>query len=151
VGPLDGGDPVTWEVGVLVRSKRGVCFDSPPLYAVASESINPSIDADVARVVARVVEEVSPLRIVLFGSRALETAGPDSDVDLLIVVPDGERPLSVMRRLHRRIRGVGVPVDYVVATPDRLARHGKSIGYIYREALVHGREVYAADPAPAHV
>ncbi len=99
------------------------------------------LDPDVAR---RVVEEIDPLRIVLFGSRALGTAGPDSDVDLLIVVPDGNAPRAVMRQLHERIRGVGVAVDYIVATPAQLDRFGESIGYIYREALVHGREVYAA-------
>ncbi|WP_420454889.1 nucleotidyltransferase domain-containing protein [Rubrivirga sp.] len=102
------------------------------------------LDPDVARVVGRVVEEIDPLRIVLFGSRALGTAGPNSDVDLLVVVPDGNAPRAVMRQLHERIRNVGVAVDYVVATPAQLDRFGESIGYIYREALVHGREVYTA-------
>lgn len=112
-------------------------------------STDPALDPAVARVVARVVEEVKPLRVVLFGSHVTGTPGPDSDVDLLVVVPDGERPLTVMRRLRERIRGVGVPVDYVVATPTQLAQHGASVGYIYREALVYGREVYVADPAHA--
>lgn len=122
--------------------------------ALPARAMTPSVPADppvdpaVARIVARVVAEVQPLRVVLFGSRA--TGTPDSDVDLLIVVPDGERPLTVMRRLHERIQDVGVPVDYVVATPPRLAQHGESVGHIYREALVHGREVYTSDSAPTH-
>lgn len=108
----------------------------------------PSVeDPVVRRLVERVVAEVDPLRVVLFGSRAAGTARPDSDVDLLVVVPDGSRPLSVMRRLYERVRDVGVAVDYVAATPSQLERYGDSVGYIYREALVHGREVYAA---PAH-
>lgn len=109
----------------------------------------PDLDPDVERVVRRVVEEVSPLRVVLFGSRARGTAGPDSDVDLLVVVPDGLRPLTVMRELRERIRGLGVPVDYVVATPSRLERYGESIGYIYREALLHGYDVYTPEDVHA--
>ena len=108
----------------------------------------PAIDVDdplVRRLVERVVAEVDPLRVVLFGSRAAGTEGTDSDVDLLVVVPDGNRPLSVSRRLRERVRRVGLPVDYVVATPAILARHGESLGYVYREALTFGREVYAAD------
>ena len=105
------------------------------------------LDPLVARLVERVVEEVRPLRVVLFGSRAAGTAGPDSDVDLLVVVPDGTEPRAVMRDLYGRIRDVGVAVDYIAATPAQLDRFGDSVGYVYREALVHGREVYAA---PAH-
>ena len=102
-------------------------------------------DADVVRVVRRVVEEVSPLRVVLFGSRANGTAGPESDIDLLVVVPDGNRPLTVMHRLREQIGWPGVEVDYIVVTPDRLERHGDSIGFIYREALRYGVDVYTPE------
>ena len=112
-------------------------------------ALAPDLDPDVARVVRRVVEEVSPLRVVLFGSRARGTADPDSDVDLLVVVPDGHRPLAVMRQLHERIGWPGVSVDYVVVTPNRLERHGASIGYVYREALEHGVNVYTPEAAHA--
>ena len=108
-------------------------------------ALAPDLDPDVARVVRRVVEVVSPLRVVLFGSRASGTAGPDSDVDLLIVVPDGNRPLTVMHRLHEQIGWPGVEVDYIVVTPDRLERHGTSIAYIYREALQYGIDVYTTE------
>ena len=107
------------------------------------------IDADIARVVRRVVEEVDPLRVVLFGSRAKGNARPDSDIDLLIVVPDGNRPLTVMRHLYGRIGWIGVEVDYLVVTPDRLDRYGASIGYIYREALAHGIDVCLSEVAQA--
>ena len=60
-------------------------------------------DPVVARVVRRVVEEVAPLRVVLFGSRARGTARPDSDVDLLVVVPDGTERRATAKRLYRRL------------------------------------------------
>ena len=107
------------------------------------------IDADVARVVRRVVEEVSPLRIILFGSRATGTAGPDSDIDLLVVVSNEESPRAVMRRLYGRITGVGVSVDYVPATLAQIDRFRDSVGFIYREALLHGVEVYNAESVHA--
>ncbi|HOF86504.1 MAG TPA: nucleotidyltransferase domain-containing protein [Armatimonadota bacterium] len=40
--------------------------------------------------VERIVEQFHPLRITLFGSRARGDAGPDSDVDLLVVLPQVE-------------------------------------------------------------
>ena len=46
-------------------------------------------DPLVRAVVEQVVAEAAPLRVVLFGSRATGTARPDSDIDLLVVMPDG--------------------------------------------------------------
>jgi len=40
-------------------------------------------------IVARTVAVAQPVRIILFGSAARGTMGPDSDLDLLVVVRDG--------------------------------------------------------------
>jgi len=42
----------------------------------------------VAEIVRRLVELYRPERIYLFGSSARGTAGPDSDYDFMVVVPD---------------------------------------------------------------
>ena len=39
--------------------------------------------------VQRIVEAVHPLRIILFGSAARGEMGPNSDLDVLVVMPDG--------------------------------------------------------------
>ncbi|MEK9163875.1 MAG: nucleotidyltransferase domain-containing protein, partial [Chloroflexota bacterium] len=38
--------------------------------------------------VKRIVTQFDPVRIILFGSRARGAARPDSDVDLLVILPD---------------------------------------------------------------
>ncbi len=38
--------------------------------------------------VQRIVEAVHPLRIILFGSAARGEMGPNSDLDVLVVMPD---------------------------------------------------------------
>jgi len=101
-------------------------------------------DETVRRLVERVVEEVHPLRVVLFGSQAQGETHAHSDVDLLVVMPDGTPRRRVAQRLYTNIRGMGIPVDYLVATPSVLHRHRNNPGLIYREALRTGREVYAA-------
>ena len=118
-----------------------------PARSVMATDLQP--DADVARVVRRVVEEVSPLRVILFGSRANGTASPESDIDLLVVVPNEESPRAVMRQLYERIGWMGVSVDYIPATLDQIDRYRDSVGFIYREALRHGVEVYNADTVHA--
>jgi len=91
-----------------------------------------------------IVDEVRPLRIIVFGSAARGEMKPDSDVDLLVVMPDGTHRRRTAQLLYRKIRGAGVPFDVLVATEDDLERHKDNVGLIYRTILREGKEVYAA-------
>jgi len=97
-----------------------------------------------AEIVARIVAAAHPLCIIVFGSAARGEMTADSDVDLLVVMPEGTHHLHTAQDLHTRLFGIPVPVDIVVATPSDLERYGNSPGLIYREALGEGRAVYAA-------
>ena len=92
----------------------------------------------------RIVAEINPLRILVFGSAAREEHKPDSDIDILVVVPEGVHRRHTAQLLYRRIQGVKVPFDILVATPSDLERHKNNIGLIYRTILLEGKEVYAA-------
>jgi len=98
----------------------------------------------IAQVVDRVVELVNPLKIILFGSAVTGHVGADSDLDLLVLVPDGQRLDEVADRLNTGIRPRPMPCDFVVATPSLLRKHRRTSGLVYAEILDHGREVYVA-------
>ena len=94
--------------------------------------------------VQRIVEEAHPLRIILFGSAARGNAEQDSDIDVLVVMPEGTHRRRTAQLLYRTIRGAGVPFDVLVATPGDLEKHKNNIGLIYRTILEEGKVVYAA-------
>lgn len=72
-------------------------------------------DPKLAEIVRRLIEAFQPERIYLFGSMARGEAGPDSDYDLLIVVPDDAPPkLRDAGMAYRVLWGVGSAVDAVV-------------------------------------
>jgi len=98
----------------------------------------------VDRLVRRIVELAHPLRVILFGSAAREEMGPHSDLDVLVVVPEGVHRRQTAQHLYREIRGLGIPFEVLVVTPSDLERHGNTIGLVYRHALREGRELYAA-------
>ena len=98
----------------------------------------------IEQLVQRIVEIVHPLRIILFGSAARGEMGTDSDIDVLVVMPEGVHRRRTAQLLYRQIRGLGVPFDILVATPNDLEQHKDNIGLIYRTVLQEGREVYAA-------
>ena len=98
----------------------------------------------IQRLVNEVVASVRPLRIIVFGSAARGDSSPDSDIDLLVVMPEGVHRRRTAQRLYKEIRGIGVPFDVIVATPRDLERHRDNLGLIYRSILADGKEVYAA-------
>ena len=95
-------------------------------------------------VLHRIVPAIHPLRVILFGSAARGEMGPDSDIDLLVIMPDGTHRRHTMEELHRLFMGLPFPVDVIVATPSDLQRRQNSPSFIYTTALREGRELYAS-------
>jgi predicted nucleotidyltransferase len=102
---------------------------------------NPKV---IESLVQKIVEAVHPLKIILFGSYARDKSNPESDIDVLVVMPEGVHCRRTAQLLYRRIRGLGVPFDILVTTPGTLEKHKDNIGLIYRTVLKEGREIYAA-------
>lgn len=92
----------------------------------------------------RIVETCSPLQVILFGSHARGDAGPQSDVDLLVVVPDTADKQQVWDDARQVLRDLPVHADVVVATLDQIRRYGNLVGMVFRPALRDGRVLYDA-------
>jgi predicted nucleotidyltransferase len=96
-------------------------------------------DADaIALMTDRIRQACNPRRIVLFGSHARGQAGPDSDVDLLVVldhITDRRREAVALRRL---LADIPVAKDVVLTTPEEIARRGELVGTLLRPALREG-------------
>ena len=69
----------------------------------------------VEEIVRRLVDAYRPDRVYLFGSAARGDAGPNSDYDLLVVVPDdAPADRQSCAKGYEALRGIGVPRDVVV-------------------------------------
>lgn len=106
--------------------------------------MNEQTSKELDKLIERIVETVHPLQIILFGSAVRGEMGPDSDLDLLVVMPDGTHRRHTAQHIYGTVRGIKVPYDVVVATTSDLKKYGNSIGLIYRTVLEEGRELYAA-------
>jgi predicted nucleotidyltransferase len=95
-------------------------------------------------VLQRILSVVQPRRVILFDSAARGQMTPDSDLDLLVIVPGPVHRRRIEQQIYRNLRGVLVPVDVVVATEEDIENYGNKVGMIYRPALREGKVVHEA-------
>ncbi len=105
------------------------------------------VDASrIAELGRRIATQFHPDRIVLFGSHARGTAGADSDVDLLIILPFEGKPAAKSAEIRVKLRP-GFPVDLVVRTPEKVRERLAMGDSFLREILETGTVLYEADHA----
>lgn len=99
--------------------------------------------AKVQLALQRLIEAARPRKLYVFGSYARGESGPDSDLDVLVVVDDSvTAPRRESLRLRQALRGIHMPVDVLVVTESFFNAHRDSPGLIYREVIDTGRLVY---------
>lgn len=92
--------------------------------------------------IERIVRRFDPLRIILFGSWARGDARPDSDVDLLVVLPQVIDKRRAAIRIGEQLSDLQISKDIVVTTPDEIEKRGKVVGLVLHPALCEGKVVY---------
>ncbi len=92
--------------------------------------------------VQRLVRQFDPEQIILFGSQARGTAGPDSDVDLLVVTPVGGSKRDMEIKMRVALHDVRVPKDIIVVTPEEVERNRNITGTLVYPALREGKVLY---------
>jgi len=96
-----------------------------------------------AELVRRIVESVNPLRIILFGSAARGRMGPDSDLDVLITMPDGVHRRQTAQKAYMSLYGLGAAKDLVVATESDIHSYSDNPSLVLYPAIREGKEIYS--------
>lgn len=90
-----------------------------------------------------IVRDFQPEKIVLFGSHAYGQPGPDSDIDLLVVMPfEGRHTEQAIRILNRL--NVLIPIDLLVRTPEQVQERLAMGDPFMREIMERGWTMYQA-------
>lgn len=98
---------------------------------------------EIRQMLRRIVSRFRPERIILFGSHARGDAGPDSDVDLLIVMPVSGSKREKQLEIRLAVRSFRIPKDIVVTTPEDFLWRKEVPGTIERPAALEGKVLYA--------
>jgi predicted nucleotidyltransferase len=94
----------------------------------------------IRRLARQTAERFHPEKIILFGSYAYGTPTPDSDVDLLVVMPmrhQVEQAVRIDEAVER-----GIPLDLLVRTPKLLEQRLRADDWFLREIMTRGKLLY---------
>ncbi len=99
-------------------------------------------DPVLQEIVERLVSALDPERLILFGSRAQGTGGPESDYDILIVKAEPEPARRRTGPLYRTLRGIPKPVDLLWVTPEEVEDWSAVRQHVISQAVRTGRVIY---------
>lgn len=90
----------------------------------------------------RIVANVDPDRIILFGSRARGDHSEQSDFDLCVLKSGVSHRRTLAKQIYRLLYDSGAAVDVIVETPERFEQLKGNRFLVYKEIAQHGRVVY---------
>ncbi len=93
-------------------------------------------------IVERIVSQVDPDKIILFGSRARRQNAPTSDYDVCIIKSGIVHRRKITQVVYRILQGIGIAVDVVVDTPEHYAAYQDNPFYIYHDISREGVVVF---------
>ena len=101
--------------------------------------------SDINEALNRLIETYKPLTIYLFGSYAWGTPNEDSDLDLMLVVPENvEHTFELRRKGNRALAGIGFSVDFLFNTPTSFENRGEHPSSLEYKIKNEGKIIYDA-------
>lgn len=95
------------------------------------------------QIVERLKSEFQPEQIYLFGSHAWGTPHEDSDLDILVIVPDSEEgAIQRMRRAHHCLGDMDVSKDVFVQTRVEFDRYRNLPSSMQHRIIREGAKLY---------
>lgn len=100
------------------------------------------MDATLEKILKKILEIITPEKVILFGSRAKGSNEKDSDYDILIVKSGIENKREISRKIYRNLLGTNASVDIIIELPEIIEKYKNSVGYIYKNILQEGKIIY---------
>ena len=99
----------------------------------------------IAEATRRLAVAAPDAKVILFGSHARGEALSDSDLDLLVIMPEVSSRRAEYVRLREALGNLGVPIDLIVVPASHIEEWGHFEGTMLNDALREGRILIAPD------
>ena len=104
--------------------------------------MEPITDELIQEIKNRIIIEVHPDKIILFGSYAYGNPTKDSDLDLLVIMPSEEPMHSRVTRIRKLVRDIPIPKDIIVYTPQEVEKWKDASVAFITSIIRKGKVIY---------
>jgi uncharacterized protein len=94
----------------------------------------------------QIAEKFQPDRIILFGSYAYGQPTPDSDVDLLVILPFEDLPVHKAIEIRRAVKSP-FPLDLMARTAEQIQQRLDMGDFFIQDIVQKGHVLYEANHA----
>lgn len=96
----------------------------------------------IKEVINRIVKNVNPEKIILFGSYASGNPREDSDLDILIIKEMRMPRYKRSREVKKHLRGMKIPIDVIVYTKKEIKKWENTETAFINQAIKQGKILY---------
>jgi predicted nucleotidyltransferase len=96
----------------------------------------------ISEVVAKIVENFRPEKIILWGSQVWGKPKKWSDIDILVIINYNEPSSRVAAKISLLAKPRYIPMDILVVTPDETVQRIEIGDYFIKRILTKGRVLY---------
>lgn len=100
------------------------------------------MDMEVKEIANMIAAEIKPIKIILFGSRAVGTAGPNSDIDLCVIKERVDSIPDEYIKARRSIKNTFLPIDMLFFDQVKFDKRKDIWGTVQYEIDKKGVVVY---------
>jgi predicted nucleotidyltransferase len=104
--------------------------------------MQPITDQLIQEIKNRIVSEVHPEKIILFGSYAYGNPTKDSDLDLLVILPTEEPMHTRVTRIRKLLQNVRIPKEIIVYTPQEVEKWKNASAAFITSIMKKGKVIY---------
>ena len=109
---------------------------------VRPPGFTPVTEQALSDIVQRIVNELRPEKIILFGSYGYGSPTENSDVDLLVIMETSSRSADRYLAVSRLLRPRPFPLDILVKTPNEISQALEKGDFFIRELVSKGQTLY---------
>ncbi|KQC07103.1 MAG: hypothetical protein APR54_06400 [Candidatus Cloacimonas sp. SDB] len=96
----------------------------------------------IAEIKKRLIENLSPQKIILFGSFAERKFDENSDVDMLVILNRKLPPHGRSIMVEKFMNGIRIPTDFLVYNPAEIQKFQSIKSHIIHEIMEKGEVIY---------
>ncbi len=103
-------------------------------------------EAIIDQIVQKIVDQVNPLQVILFGSYARGMPATDSDLDLFVVVESNLPRHKRSAKIRLLFSPAPCPLDILVYTPQEVESCSGVVNHIVTHVMTTGKILYERSP-----